>query len=98
MRIAISHTTAYRYARPAKAEYGGEVQRACGSEASDQLRVMHALMAALHRDVGLEPSPTDAPAPAAQAFDRMRGAAEDHAHVFCAMARHLGAPARFVSG
>ncbi|MET0606719.1 MAG: transglutaminase family protein [Beijerinckiaceae bacterium] len=82
---------------PEMADYAQEARRACG-EQRDFLNVMHGLMSALHRDIALNLDPAEAGGKAVDAFQARRGAGADHAHIFCAMARHLGVPARFVSG
>jgi transglutaminase-like putative cysteine protease len=82
---------------PEMAQYASEAQASCG-ERQDALSLMHALMSSLHRDVAADPSPPESPARAPDAFQARRGGSHDHAHLFCAMARHLGVPARYVSG
>ena len=62
------------------------------------LEQLHALMAALHRRIVFEVGVTSATHTAAQAFAEGRGVCQDHAHVFIAVARRLGVPARYVSG
>lgn len=59
---------------------------------------LHALMAAIHRDVAFEVGATSAAHSAADAFRLRRGVCQDHAQIFIACARRLGAPARYVSG
>lgn len=59
---------------------------------------MHALMTALHDTIAFEVGATSADHTAAQAFAEGRGVCQDHAHIFVAVARRLGAPARYVSG
>ena len=66
--------------------------------AEDPLDVLHRLMGELHRTMSFDPFQTDDPDSAAEAFALRRGRARDFAHIFIACARHLGAPARFVSG
>jgi transglutaminase-like putative cysteine protease len=56
------------------------------------------LMTALQQALPLKPGITDADTTAAQSFARHGGAAQDQVHVFLACCRHLGLPARYVSG
>lgn len=57
----------------------------------------HALMGALHGHMRFDPARPPAPKPA-EAFGAGAGTARDVAHLFIAASRHLGLPARFVSG
>jgi transglutaminase-like putative cysteine protease len=50
------------------------------------------------RRIAFEPGATDTQTAAEEALARARGVCQDHAHVFIAAARHLGFPARYVSG
>ena len=59
--------------------------------------VLRALMVAVADQVTLAPAPF-AGGSAADAFARRSGSCHDQAHVFIACARHLGVPARYVSG
>ena len=60
------------------------------------LATLHALLTRLHQDMAFEPAA--AAADAAEAFARRRGPSRDFAHVFIALSRALGIPARFVNG
>jgi transglutaminase-like putative cysteine protease len=79
------------FAKDLHAAGGGEV-----------LATLHALLDRLHADMkhdsdngqGAPHATTIAP----QAFARMRGAAQDLAHIFISAARSLAIPARYVSG
>lgn len=64
----------------------------------DRLARLHALMGAVHAAVEYRPGVTDAATPAARALALGAGVCQDHAHVFAAAARLLGAPARYVAG
>ena len=75
------------FARDAAAAGGGDV-----------LARLHALTAAIHREMAFDTAPTDAGTSAAQAFALKRGVCQDLSHVFIAAARALGVPARYVSG
>ena len=59
---------------------------------------MHRLMAAIHGSVAFEVGVTTPTHTAAEVLALGRGVCQDHAHVFIACARHMGVPARYVSG
>jgi transglutaminase-like putative cysteine protease len=62
------------------------------------LDLVHRLMAAIHRDMVFDTEPTHAGTTASEALRMGRGVCQDLTHVFIAAARHLGVPARYVSG
>jgi transglutaminase-like putative cysteine protease len=57
-----------------------------------------ALMNAIRARMPFLPGETHSQTTAADAFRRGVGVCQDHTHVFLACARHLGVPARYVSG
>lgn len=59
---------------------------------------MHRLMAGIHGSVAFEVGVTTPTHTAAEVLALGRGVCQDHAHVFIACARHMGTPARYVSG
>jgi transglutaminase-like putative cysteine protease len=59
---------------------------------------LHALSAALHEGLAFDTESSDASTPAATAFKAGRGVCQDFAHIFIAVARVAGIPARYVSG
>ncbi|MGP9821566.1 transglutaminase family protein [Salinarimonas sp. NSM] len=65
---------------------------------TDPLAALHALNGALARRMTMERGPADTAVGAADAFAAERGISQDLAHAFVACARHLGIPARNVSG
>jgi transglutaminase-like putative cysteine protease len=67
-------------------------------EAGTPLARMHALMDALHEEMTCQEPADRTGIGAAAAFAAREGIAQDLAHVFMACARHLGMPARYVSG
>jgi transglutaminase-like putative cysteine protease len=71
---------------------------AAGAAGADTLERLHALLPAVRRQIAFEPGPTGVDTPATEAFALGRGVCQDHAHLFIACARALGAPARYVSG
>lgn len=64
----------------------------------DPLDRMHRLNAALHERFGCERSRPEPGLNASEAFERERATPRDLAHIFCACARTLGIPARYVTG
>ncbi len=69
-----------------------------GSARKDDLDTAHILQAAIHERVTFDPEPTHVATTAAEAFAMQRGVCQDLTHIFIAMARYLGIPARYVSG
>jgi transglutaminase-like putative cysteine protease len=67
-------------------------------KAHPPLERMHRLMAAIHGSVAFEVGVTTPTHTAAEVLALGRGVCQDHAHVFIACARHMGVPARYVSG
>lgn len=59
---------------------------------------LEALAHAVHAWLEFEPGSTEVTTTAAEAFAATSGVCQDHAHVFIACCRHLGVPARYVSG
>jgi transglutaminase-like putative cysteine protease len=64
----------------------------------DRLGEAHALLAAVHGAIAFVPDRTTPATTAAEAFTARSGVCQDMAHVLIAAARHLGLPARYVSG
>ncbi|WP_349371426.1 transglutaminase family protein [Salinarimonas sp.] len=73
-------------------------EHAGAAASSDPLAALHALGTALHERLAMERGPADTAVGGAEAFARGRGLPQDIAHAFVAAARHLGIPARNVSG
>jgi transglutaminase-like putative cysteine protease len=71
---------------------------AVGDMSSDPLSGLHRLLSAVHDDVAYDTKPTQSTTTAAEAFAIRRGVCQDLTHIFIAAARHLGVPARYVSG
>jgi transglutaminase-like putative cysteine protease len=63
-----------------------------------ELGRLHGLMRAIRGRMRFEVDATDTGTTAAEAFASGNGVCQDFAHVFIAGARHLGIPARYVSG
>lgn len=68
------------------------------NEGGDVLALMHALLVAIDREMTFDPEPAESATPAAESFRLKRGVCQDLTHVFLVAARHLGVPARYVSG
>ena len=66
--------------------------------AADPLTRLHGLCGALNRQIRFDTGESSPYRGASAAFEEGRGVCQDHAHVFCAAARVLGHPARYVSG
>ena len=64
----------------------------------DAIARLHALSAAVRGAIAYAPGHTHAETTAEQALTIGSGVCQDHAHSFCAAARLLGFPARYVSG
>ncbi len=62
------------------------------------LELAHALMAAIADQVSYDTTSTYAGTTAAQALAAGAGVCQDHTHIFIAACRHLGLPARYVTG
>ena len=62
------------------------------------LERLHALMSAVRTRIDYRLGSTHAHTTAAEALEEGVGVCQDHAHVYIAALRHLGVPARYVSG
>jgi transglutaminase-like putative cysteine protease len=67
-------------------------------KSSDVLDRAHSIMTAVHASVAYQLGASDTLTTAAQAFAAGRGVCQDHAHIMLAVSRHLGVPARYVTG
>lgn len=65
---------------------------------AEELPLLHALMAHVLERLPYSTDQTSAELSAEQALAAGQGVCQDHAHVFIAAARHMGYPARYVSG
>jgi transglutaminase-like putative cysteine protease len=61
------------------------------------LDMLHRLLTRLHEDIACDPDAADTGVPA-EAFAKKRGACRDLSHIFIAVARLRGVPARYVAG
>jgi transglutaminase-like putative cysteine protease len=82
----------------ADAEIRAFARDAVGDLDADPLGGLHRLLEALNREVVFDAAPTHSATTAAESFALRRGVCQDLSHIFIAAARHLGVPARYVSG
>jgi transglutaminase-like putative cysteine protease len=75
--------------------YAGQFPRPA---AINMLAALHNLLARIRQDIAFDAEATSAAPTAADAFSTGRGTSQDLAHVFIAVARSLGAPARYIAG
>lgn len=70
------------------------------AEAGDPtpLPCLHRLLEAVHEKIAFKAGPASGATDAGRAFEAGEGVCQDIAHVFIGAARHLGIPARYVSG
>jgi transglutaminase-like putative cysteine protease len=64
----------------------------------DNLSLLHAILARLHADMTFDTDPTHAATTASESFALKRGVCQDLTHIFIAVARSAGIPARYISG
>ncbi|MDW3217538.1 MAG: transglutaminase family protein [Acidimicrobiales bacterium] len=81
-------------------EIGAGIRDLCGElpETADEVTLLHELSAAVGERVDYRPGHSDVATTAEDALVAGVGVCQDHAHAFIAAARHLGYPARYVSG
>ncbi len=66
--------------------------------ASDTIEALHEIMMAIADEVAYSKGETHVHTTGAEALEQRSGVCQDHAHIFCAVCRTLGVPARYVSG
>ncbi|MEL7176407.1 MAG: transglutaminase family protein [Pseudomonadota bacterium] len=76
----------------------GVRQIARSAEGGTDLKLLHDLSARIREAISYEINASEPTWSAEDAIAAGRGVCQDHAHVFVACARHLGFPARYVSG
>lgn len=72
--------------------------RLVASRHTNILATLHGLMSAIKQKMRFDPGEGDTFRAASFAFAEGSGVCQDFAHIFCAAARTLGIPARYVSG
>lgn len=75
-----------------------ELGAALEAQGGTAIEKMHRLTSAIHQRMGFETSSTEPDTPALDAFNAGHGVCQDFAHIFAAVARSIGIPARYVSG
>ena len=68
------------------------------AEQSSEIDRLHALNAAILKEMRFDTGATDTTTAAADAFAAGHGVCQDFAHIFIAASRYLGTPARYVGG
>jgi transglutaminase-like putative cysteine protease len=68
------------------------------AEDEGTIAALHAMMLSVHTTLGYRPGLTDVDTTASEALEQGLGVCQDHAHLFIACCRVVGAPARYVSG
>jgi transglutaminase-like putative cysteine protease len=86
--------TALTRADAALAAYAAQFEHAGGST----LDMLHRLLGRLHEDIACDTDTADTGGSAAEAFARRSGACRELSHIFIAVARLRGVPARYVAG
>ena len=69
-----------------------------GNPRASNVASMHDLSGIVREAIKYEVGATDSKTPAEDAVAAGRGVCQDHAHIFLSAARHMGVPARYVSG
>jgi transglutaminase-like putative cysteine protease len=69
-----------------------------GDAARDPLGALHRLLTGIHREIAFDTDTTHVATTAREAFALRGGVCQDLTHIFIAACRHLGIPARYVSG
>jgi transglutaminase-like putative cysteine protease len=64
----------------------------------DRIEILHDIMLGIAEAVVYKPGETHVHTTGAEALEQGSGVCQDHAHIFCAAARALDIPARYVSG
>ncbi|MDJ0514558.1 MAG: transglutaminase family protein [Methyloceanibacter sp.] len=69
-----------------------------GKAGRDRIDVLHDIMLRIAEAVAYKPGETHVHTTGAEALEQGSGVCQDHAHIFCAAARALDIPSRYVSG
>jgi len=76
----------------------GELGPALDHQGGSALEKLHRLMGLLHMRMRFDTGGTETGTSAAESFSAGHGVCQDFAHIFIAVARAIGVPARYVSG
>lgn len=92
--------TVFLRSTPLTHAYGAITAFAAGVAKGDKVPLdrMHSLNRQLYQRMTFEPGRTTVTTNAAQSFAEGHGVCQDYAHIFCAAARLMKIPARYVSG
>ena len=82
---------------PALLDFASSIDAANRARA-DPLTAVRAILSAIHGGFEYAPATTHVDSPIDDALNARRGVCQDFAHLMIAMVRHLGLPARYVSG
>jgi transglutaminase-like putative cysteine protease len=82
----------------ADAAIRGFAEATAAAAAHDRIRSLHGLMLGIRERLRFDIDATQTGTSAGEAFASGHGVCQDFAHIFCAAARHLDIPARYVSG
>jgi transglutaminase-like putative cysteine protease len=80
------------------AEIAEFADAASKKQKSEPLKTVHELVSRIYSDFTFDPNPNTSAMTAAECMANKRGVCQDYAQVLIASARHLGIPARYVSG
>lgn len=69
-----------------------------GKPDRNRIEVLHDIMLNISKAIAYKPGETHVHTTGAEALEQGSGVCQDHAHIFCAAARFLDIPARYVSG
>ena len=94
------HVNPYVYMQPTRSTLCNEAMQHfahCYVPRINRQNLMH-LSEAILQHIPYTPDQTSVRTSAIDAFECQQGVCQDHSHVFIAMCKHLGLPARYVSG
>lgn len=75
-----------------------DLAAALTTQGGAELAKLHRLTAAIHARMTFDTARTDVDTPATEAYAEGHGVCQDFAHIFIAVARSIGIPARYISG
>jgi transglutaminase-like putative cysteine protease len=87
--------TPYTVTSPSIRDFAGRFEKKLNR---DVIETLHEIMLAIADEVEYRKGETHVHTTGAEALEQRSGVCQDYAHIFCATARTLGVPARYVSG
>lgn len=87
--------TPFTVATPAIRDYAEKFR---GAVDDNLIEALHKIMLSIAGDVAYSPGDTHVHTTGSEALEQGSGVCQEHAHIFCAICRSLGIPARYVSG